>query len=301
VKLPKLTEADLRRWRDGLPTTLKATTISRLVSDLKAALNRGYKRHRTSLDPQFPATVRYGLAQDDDAADTTDAVARENQILGDQQMGQVISAARDVDAEQQWDGDLFRMVLVLAATGARFSQVARMRIGDCQRAECRLLVPVSRKGRARKERAHIPVPVGQEVLDALLPVTSGRPADAPLLERWRVRQLPGSLKWERYGRGPWLASSELTRPWQEIRGRLALPAAVVPYSLRHSSIVRAIRKNLPIRLVAAAHDTSVPMIERHYAAWITSGLEDMLRDAIVPLIPADLAPSNVTPIRGSGR
>jgi hypothetical protein len=55
--------------------------------------------------------------------------------------------------------------------------------------------------------------------------------------------------------------------------------------LRHSSIVRGIRQNLPIRLVAAAHDTSVAMIEKHYAKWITSGLEEMARAAIVPLMP----------------
>jgi hypothetical protein len=44
---------------------------------------------------------------------------------------------------------------------------------------------------------------------------------------------------------------------------------------------------LPIRLVAALHDTSTAMIERHYARWISDGLEDMARAAIVPLVPAD--------------
>jgi hypothetical protein len=42
----------------------------------------------------------------------------------------------------------------------------------------------------------------------------------------------------------------------------------IPYALRHSSIVRAIRANLPIRPVAALHDTSVEMTEQHYAKWI---------------------------------
>ena len=72
---------------------------------------------------------------------------------------------------------------------------------------------------------------------------------------------------------------------------------IIPYALRHSSIVRGIRANLPIRLVAAAHDTSIGMIERHYSRFITSGLEDMLRQAIVPLVPQPGA-SKVTPIRG---
>jgi hypothetical protein len=62
---------------------------------------------------------------------------------------------------------------------------------------------------------------------------------------------------------------------------------VIPYALRHSSIVRGIRAGLPLRLVAAMHDTSTTMIERHYAKWITSGLEEMARAAIVPLAPAE--------------
>jgi hypothetical protein len=33
------------------------------------------------------------------------------------------------------------------------------------------------------------------------------------------------------------------------------------YALRHSSIARALLLNVPIRIIAAAHDTSVAMIE----------------------------------------
>ena len=49
----------------------------------------------------------------------------------------------------------------------------------------------------------------------------------------------------------------------------------IPYALRHSSIVRGIRAGLPIRLVAAVHDTSVQMIERHYSRWIVDGLDEL--------------------------
>ena len=59
----------------------------------------------------------------------------------------------------------------------------------------------------------------------------------------------------------------------------------MPYALRHSSIVRGIRAGLPIRLVAAMHDTSVVMIERHYARWITDGLEELAARAVIPLVP----------------
>jgi len=37
---------------------------------------------------------------------------------------------------------------------------------------------------------------------------------------------------------------------------------VIPYALRHSSIVRGLRKGLPIQQVAKLHNTSVKTIER---------------------------------------
>lgn len=45
-----------------------------------------------------------------------------------------------------------------------------------------------------------------------------------------------------------------------------------------------LRIGLPIRLVAAIHDTSVAMIERHYSRWITEGLDELAARAVVPLI-----------------
>lgn len=282
IGLHELKEKDLLRWRESLPDKMKATTRQRLVNDLKAALNAAYAGDRERLDPSLPAIIKHGLravVQDDEG----DPVARDNQILTDAEISRLLSAARETDKEQGWDGDLFRLVLVLAATGARFSQVVRMRVGDGQIAAGRLLVPVSRKGRGGKTGS-IAVPVGRDVMDALVPVLTDRPADAPLLERWRSEQMKGGIAWQRTSRGAWHAGAELARPWRAIRERAKMPD-VIPYALRHSSIVKGIRANLPIRLVAAIHDTSTTMIERHYSKWITSGLEEMARAAIVPLVP----------------
>jgi hypothetical protein len=38
-----------------------------------------------------------------------------------------------------------------------------------------------------------------------------------------------------------------------------------------------------VRLVAAAHDTSMAMIEKHYGAFIVDATEDLLRRAMVPM------------------
>lgn len=283
VPLHGLKESDLLSWRGNLPAELKETTKQRLINDLRAALNAAHAANRKRLDAAFATVVKHGLkaikADDDDDI----PIARENQVLADAQVAQVLRAAQEVDADEQWEGDLFRLVVVLAATGARFSQVARMRVGDVQRAQSRLMVPVSRKGKGRKNGTTA-VPIGKDVLDALLPAVTGRRSDALLLERWRHKQRPGSIEWHRDGRDGWRSASEIVRPWASVRERAGMPE-LIPYALRHSSVVRGIRANLPIRLVAALHDTSVEMIERHYAKWIVDGLDDMAARAVVSLVP----------------
>ena len=49
------------------------------------------------------------------------------------------------------------------------------------------------------------------------------------------------------------------------------------YSLRHSSIVRALLRNVPIRLIAATHNTSTRMIEANYSKFITEHADDISR------------------------
>jgi integrase len=283
VPLHELKENDLLTWRTNLPAELKETTKQRLINDLRAALNAAHAANRKRLDPQFATLVKHGLravkADDDDNI----PIARENQVLTDGQVAHLLRAVQEIDAEDQWEGDLFRLIVVLAATGARFSQVVRMRVGDVQRAQSRLMVPVSRKGKGGKNGATA-VPVGTDVLDALMPAVTGRRNAELLLERWRHKQQPRSIEWHRDGRGAWQNASEIVRPWGTIRQRAGMPE-VIPYALRHSSIVRGIRANLPIRLVAALHDTSVQMIERHYGKWIVDGLDDLAARAVVPLVP----------------
>ncbi len=293
--LSELREEALLDWRAGLPETLRGSTRQRLTNDLRAALNAAYARHRRRLGPDFPATVRFGLKAPK-TGDEREPTARANQILSDAEVGALIAAAREVDAAQEWDGDLFRMVLLLAATGALFGQLRRMLVRDVQRSNRRVMVPPSRKGQGHKTES-IPVPVGGDVFDALLPAVTGRGSAEPLLERWRHVQVPGEalLRWHRHSRGPWSSSAELTRPWEAVRRRAGMPT-VIPYALRHSSIVRGIRANLPLRLVAATHDTSTAMIEQHYSRWITDGLEAMARAAVVPLVPA--GEDKVTPCGG---
>ena len=281
VALADLTEDLLTQWRDQAALNLAAGSRVRTINDLKAALNLAYRRLRRQLPSDFAEAVRWGLSVEG-LAGAGPARARENQILDDDIIRAIVAAAADHDE----DGDVARMVLLLAATGARFSQLQRLTVGDVQADRQRLFIPLSRKGRGKTE-GHYPLRVGQDVIDALRPVLANRAYGEPLLLRWRMKQVPRAanrgLIWVRDYRGPWTSSAEITRPWREICASIGI-AGTIPYALRHSSIVRAIRAGLPIRLVAAMHDTSVGMIERHYARYIVDGLEELTAKAIVPLI-----------------
>lgn len=206
-------------------------------------------------------------------------------MLTDADVRRLIAAATDVDAEGGWEGDLLRLVLVLAATGARFSQVIRMRVADVQPEQGRLMVPTSRKGRGVKLATHTGVHIGEDVLAALAKAMAGRKGSDPLFLRPHWRQI-GPAKWEKSERGPWFAAAQLTRPWSAIVARAGLASGTVPYAFRHSSIVRGLRAGLQVRHVAALHDTSTAMIERHYAAFIVDAMDELAARAVVPLMTA---------------
>ncbi|MFO0405468.1 MAG: tyrosine-type recombinase/integrase [Labrys sp. (in: a-proteobacteria)] len=282
--LDKLTKVSLSNWRAEMTKRVAPATVARLSNDLRAALNSAYATHDGILPATFPAIVKDGLKarKRERGAGSADVVARADQILPIADVRRIVAAAREIDAEGRWQGDLFRLVLLLAATGARFSQVAAMRVADVQLELRRLMIPVSDKGSETKQTTHIPVAVTQDVMDELVHVVTGRSSRDPLLERWRHKQT-GPATWIRDRRGPWLSASELTRPWAKIRDRCGLPTRIVVYALRHSSIVRGIQANLPVRHVASLHDTSAAMIERHYAAFIVSALDELAAATAIPI------------------
>lgn len=283
IPLNRLTENDITRWLSRVDQNLKRVTRQRLVNDTKAALNRIHRLMRKALPSDFGEVIRFGLKLEP-LGDSGQSPARENQIMSDEQVRAILAAVKETDP----DGDLSLLVTLLAATGARFSQIVRLQVRDVQVERSRIMMPCSRKGRERIH-SYTPIPVGADVLAELAPAIDGRDPTDRLLVRWRYRQV-GMAAWVRVSRAPWQASTEMLRPWHRACEVAGLKRTV-PYALRHSSIVRAIRLGLPVRLVAALHDTSVVMIERHYGRWIADGLEELAARAIIPLIADSQEPA----------
>ncbi len=280
VKLIALRKDDLRQWRARMTAKkLAASSVTRTANDLRAALNLAADMHSARLPGTVLLEIKAGFkTKAAAAAPARMAVLRDGEVLA------IIAAAREVDHETDQNGDLLAMVSLLAATGARWDQIARLKVEDVNLRAGRLSIPVSDKGRGTKLVSHITIPILPDVVALLRPRASKRASTAPLLERDRLKQV-AFAEWVKDRRGPWGAASDLARPWRVILARAGLPSDVVPYSLRHSSIVRMLRQNVPVSLVAKLHDTSVEIIERHYGKFIASALDDIAAAAMLSLSP----------------
>ncbi|MGU3360347.1 tyrosine-type recombinase/integrase [Methylobacterium sp. M6A4_1b] len=285
VPLAKLTAAVIKTWKDGLPEKLATTTVNRILNDVRAALNAAYEVHRAMLPGNIPAEIKAGTKR------TPVSTTARKQIFSDADIRRIVDAAYIVDDT----GDFGALVLAAAATGARFSQLARVTVSGLQVAQQRLMVPTTKKGTGDKKVQFIAVPVAPDVIERLEPLARGRHGHEPLLLRWAFKRkgVGRGRGWEKDARQPWAFAYEGYEAWEEVLKTAGMPDDTVMLCLRHSSIVRKLTAGLPVRLVAALHDTSVEMIEQHYSAYIVDATEDLIRRTLTALAPAPVARLNV--------
>jgi hypothetical protein len=67
------------------------------------------------------------------------------------------------------------------------------------------------------------------------------------------------------------------------------------YALRHTNIVRQLLRNVPVRVVAVQHDTSIQMIERSYSRFIGAHADELARAAMLD-IPGVVTDDVVVPL-----
>jgi integrase len=274
-----LTQRELRLWRDGLLATLKPASVNRVIGVFAAALSQA-ATHDRRIKNQDAWLV--GLAK------LPDTHAPRNVVLSDPQVSALVSAA------YAHDPALGLLVDTLAVTGTRPSQAVRLRVGDLHDgAKPKLMMPKSGKGgganRVQKKKQSYSVPITPALAAKLRQVSTGRAPEAPLLLR------------------------DNGQPWNEnpssdyrdaIRASVAGigldPETVTIYALRHSSIVRALLQSVPVRIVAAIHNTSVRMIESTYSAHIAEYSDEISRSA---LLHHDTPPpaDNIVPITAATR
>ena len=137
-----------------------------------------------------------------------------------------------------------------------------------------MMMPKSAKGggrnRSQKRHERYSVPITGQLAARLKDAARGRAGDAPLL-----MQSDGTP----WGDNP---GQNYHRDVDKVVTTIGLdPAEVTMYTLRHSSIVRMLLQNVPIRLVASLHNTSVAMIEKHYSKHIDQYGDEHARMALL--------------------
>jgi integrase len=266
---------DLRAWRDGLTAKhrrkpgdtgpeapgepLAASGVNRLCTALKAGLN---------LAADLDARIISRRAWEQGLATLPDAEEARNVVVPDSDIRKLIAVAPTQGA------DFGLLVEGLAVTGARVSQLARTNVRDLQddRPDPRIQVPSSAKGKGTKAVLRRPVPISPDFAARLRQAADGRPADGPLFPK---------------GEGRW-RDTDHARPFARIVKAAKIETddgePVTSYALRHSSIVRALLANVPTRVVASQHDTSVAMLERNYSRHITDHSDATARAAMLHVV-----------------
>jgi integrase len=252
-----LVATELKKWRDGLLSTMAPSTINRLCGCLCAALEQA---------AQHDKRIQNRDAWEVGLAGLPNAQQARNVILNDDTVRAFVGSAYGFDHQFGLLTD------TLAVTGARPSQASRLRVEDLRDHPVRpkLMMPKSAKGgdrnRSQKKLERYSVPITAQLAAKLRVAARGRADHAPLL-----LQADGSPWGDNPGAG-------YHRTVKKIVTAIGADPNAAMYALRHSSIARMLLQNVPIRLVASLHNTSVAMIEKHYSRYITEhSIDDIAR------------------------
>jgi len=269
----KLTVGELKAWRDDLAEKLAQSTVNRTATPLKAALNQ-------AADADQGRTIPTRVAWEIGLATLADAEQSRNVVLPESEVAKVVAAAHAISPA------FGLLVETAAVTGSRYSQLAALAVGDFQDgAAPRLMVPPSKKGKSGKTRQARPVPIGEGLARRFREAIAGRRQDDPLLAR------ADGTRWEKSHH---IRSFKKAVEAAKLDAKLVEPydiGEVTIYALRHSSIVRQILRGVPLRVIAALHDTSVQMIERTYSSRIADHADAFARAALEDFSPAAAQPA----------
>lgn len=251
-----LTQRTLKEWRNSLVTKggpngkVSRDTANRVCHVFKTALNLAASQDERIKNIN---AWKFGLANlpPNDTSDVKD-----NKIMSDELIAEIVLQGwRDNDET----GAQFQ---TLAETGTRESQMLQCRVDDLQEINGmpRLLMPSSKKGRSRQVERR-PVPITRQLYVNLKRLTVGKePTDMIFTKLTHIernfRAITEGLK------------------------KMGAKAELTPYAFRHSSIVRMLKKSVPLSIVASHHDTSAKVIQKHYARFITSDTDDVTRAAL---------------------
>jgi integrase len=248
-----LAARELRHWRDEMIARgVKASSADRTARMLKAALNLASADDARITNASAWKTGLKRLPEEEPPP---------NRIITDDTIKKIVAKAYGVDHA------FGLMVEVGAVTGARPSQILRLEVRDLNDRDPAvpvLTMPSSRKGR-RRSVTRTPLPIPPMLAVNLRKHVEDRNPGQPLI----------LLVGKRNGQPEIFYAQK----WRE----LGLDTGVTFYCLRHSSIVRQLLANVPTRVVASHHDTSVVVLEHTYSRYIGTVSDALVRGSLIDI------------------
>jgi hypothetical protein len=285
----QLTVPDIQNFQDQLRKTLAPSGVNRLMNAFRSALNDAAR----DLPRQITSTQAWR-----GVPNLPNAQVANNVIFNDSQIDTLVHACRDQHGER-----FGLYVWVHAETGARTVQVEKLNVGSLrdQTAVPSLLMPSAnkgdRKGNKRKIR-YVPVEISVALAQALRLACGARGPREPLLLNNLGRRANRFCDYRRRG------DPRCRNRVKDIAEALGLPRgpetdeAATMYALRHSSIVRQLLANISPSIVAKKHDTSIKMLEDHYAAEIAQAEAAAAQTrAVLPALTLGADRAKVIPLK----
>ena len=266
--LTAVTTKELADWRRGLLNAgMKAATLNRLLKSVHACFNLAAKQDDriAANKPAWKNGLEFIRGADQ---------AR-NAVLAMAQVRALVAKAYELEE------GFGVYVQAHAELGSRSDQIARITVGDLKGDV--VMVPNAGKGRGNhKSRAgSTKRALAPSLAAKFSALAKGRPANALLMATASGESWTGVHR-------------RADRLFAKARAAAGIPKIdgeeVTLIAFRHSSVVRMLERNIPIKAVAQLHNTSARMIETNYAKYMPS--DDLDRASLVDTGPG----ANVVPI-----
>ena len=268
VQVQALTTEQLRHWlaalanrlakRNGHEDALRRSraTANRILGTLRAALNHAYAECRVPSDNAWRGRLK---------PFRNVAVARKRYLS-------IPEAQRLLNAAQ---GDFRALVQAALQTGARYSELTRLKVHDFDAASCTVGIGKSKAGRPRR------VYLTEEGTAFFHSITVGRSGDELMLHH--------------HGGKPW-ARSDQWWPMHHAVKRAKLDPPDSFHTLRHTYASLALMNGVPMQVVSEnLGHADTRMIEKHYGHLAPSHKRDAIRAGAARF--GLVATSNVRPLR----
>jgi integrase len=245
TEVMRLTRSSFRDFTKALAAAdIAASTYNRITTAVKAALNLARKGDERIENAPWETALETKKG----------ATQARNVVLPPKDIWGI------VDKCYEHNPQLGILAEALAITGARPVQLGRLKVKDldASRASPSLSMPSTKKGKGNKVITYANVPLPFDFAVRLRNGCKDKKPNDPLFTR--------------ADGGPWNKSCH-NRPFEEAvaaydKTMLEGDDKVTAYAFRHSAIVRDLLAGIPARVVAANHDTSLAMLEKHYSRWI---------------------------------